>query len=103
MKGECQACGYKTEVKEYDIQGEKLELCELCAGTPSGNAAAFPDYYRENTTAILRTICYVGNAILNKLYGIIEINITGLEVDTDRIIKRLNETISRQHTTTTKT
>lgn len=67
---ECDSCGYQTALKPYQRgfpeQGEPAHLCDLCASTRAGNAQEYPRQY-EGQTAILQTICYVGNAILDAL------------------------------------
>lgn len=68
MKAECHGCGYTTTVREYKRDGAKegdkpMYLCELCAGTPCGNMVQYP----TDDKRILRTICYVGNRLLDEI------------------------------------
>lgn len=64
---ECDACGFVTDVEPFERQGvfhrgQKKQLCALCAGTMTG--AAMDYAYMERDLNTLKTICYVGNAIL---------------------------------------
>lgn len=74
-QGDCDCCGFEgVMVKPYDIRrgapmgsalGKKW-LCALCAGTMTGNAHEYPEQYgREGE--VMKTICYVGNAILQTI------------------------------------
>jgi hypothetical protein len=45
---------------------ESRLLCQLCAGTMSGNAEEYPEQFRGHDN-VMKTICYVGNAILQAL------------------------------------
>jgi ribosomal protein L37AE/L43A len=65
---ECQSCGYETHLKPYEngMPRQTYWLCELCAGTLAGNAVAYPGQYGEAGT-VMKTICYVGNAILEAI------------------------------------
>lgn len=68
---ECDACGFKFpnpyEVKQYrrhapkEGEPENRLLCALCAGTTAGNKYPYDD---QRT---LRTITYVGNAIIQEI------------------------------------
>lgn len=76
----CHSCGFKNvATAEYphrielgrseafniaNLDKPKL-LCQLCAGTMTGNALDYPSQYPN--ADVLKTICYVGNAILAKL------------------------------------
>lgn len=55
----CDSCDYPAPLAEF--YGN--HLCALCANTKAGDTVdqAGPDY------AVLRAICYVGNAILDRL------------------------------------
>lgn len=59
---ECYACQYETKITQYN-EGQEGEtwLCDLCASTPAGN------YPNCEMRTVLRTICYVGNAILEAI------------------------------------
>lgn len=68
VKHECDACGFVTTVKPYDREGighhgQTKQLCALCAGTMTGVAIDHP--HMANDLCLLKTICYVGNAILS--------------------------------------
>jgi hypothetical protein len=58
--GVCDGCGFWPVGLTAYGQGVRLSwLCELCAHTPTGALIhGSPD------RALLRTICYVGNAVL---------------------------------------
>lgn len=64
---ECDCCGYQTEALTMYVQGYnpvvESWLCDLCAGTPAGQTIPYPRQY-EGEASMLRTICYVGNAII---------------------------------------
>lgn len=68
MTSECEGCGYKTTLRGYQRDGAKpgdkrMQLCELCAGTPCGNMVEYP----TDDKRILRTICWVGNRLLDEI------------------------------------
>jgi len=70
QKEECESCGFETElfeVKEPTYSGTPLRyrLCNLCNETLAGTAKFYPRQYQN--PEILKTICYVGNAILQEL------------------------------------
>lgn len=66
---ECAGCNYETVLQKYKsgkpTKEVEVELCNLCANTPNGNAVFFPDQYQD--AHILKTLCYIGNAVLDKL------------------------------------
>lgn len=70
---DCDGCHFNTsELTLYEDRPgivpkgrEKRWLCALCASTPCGNAATFPNQYPD--AKVLQTICYVGNVILAAL------------------------------------
>lgn len=80
--GECTCCGYQTTALTlYKDQpttiagGGKLVtadfwFCELCASTPASNAHCYPGQYPDGTS--MRTVCYVGNVLLQRLALILE-------------------------------
>ena len=70
---ECECCGFETtELKAYDApplsdrSGEKDWFCILCAGTMASNSVQYPRSYEE-TGVVMRTVCYVGNAIIAEI------------------------------------
>lgn len=71
---DCDSCHYETprltryadRVAAISMGGRVLWLCPLCAETLAGNAARWPEQYRDRGD-VLRTICYVGNVILDTL------------------------------------
>lgn len=67
---ECENCAFETTVKPYRVYRgfpnvSYKWLCELCAGTPAGNAYEYPEQFRN--VPLFQTVCYVGNAILHAL------------------------------------
>lgn len=72
---ECECCGFETaELKEYDSnknfpekRGETKRLCGLCAGTMTGSFADYPQQHDRDLLYVMKTVCYVGNAILAQL------------------------------------
>lgn len=68
---ECHSCDYLTEDLDIYDRGpgadseEPMWLCALCASTRAGNAYQYPRQYPNED--VLRTICYVGNVILDQL------------------------------------
>jgi hypothetical protein len=70
---ECESCGYAAPVRTFQhhepggdfAKMVDVELCALCASTSAGNALEYPGQYPELNA--LRTICFVGNAILEAL------------------------------------
>jgi hypothetical protein len=72
---ECDSCHFETRaLVKYDDRIAGLRdpskttawLCALCAETLAGNAYRYPDQYRESGN-VMRTVCYVGNVILEAL------------------------------------
>jgi len=71
---ECEGCYFPTKaLKQFDKrdavgmhEGHKKWLCDLCASTETGTALDYPRQY-EGQQATMRTICYVGNVILEAL------------------------------------
>lgn len=63
----CDSCGYLVPLKVFDHQlfGElsKYHLCWLCANTFAGVSL----FYSKEDRQTLSTICFIGNAILEKL------------------------------------
>lgn len=71
---ECEGCYFPTaELSQYDAsdmigrhEGRKKWLCELCASTETGRIMDYPRQF-EGQAAAMRTVCYVGNVILEAL------------------------------------
>lgn len=65
----CDCCSFPT-VKlnraELAVSKEPHMLCDLCFSTYTGNAFEAPRNY-PNQLAIMQTVCYVGNIIMDKL------------------------------------
>ena len=72
---ECQCCNFETtELKAYGahrnfpkIPDEKKWLCELCAGTETGTYHEYPEQIDASALKVMKTSCYVGNAILAEI------------------------------------
>ena len=63
---ECSCCRYETEVQEYEKDNkEKVNLCDLCAGTITSRLNEYINSH--DTVELMKTICYVGNAILDAI------------------------------------
>jgi hypothetical protein len=71
---ECDSCHFQTtKLTEYErspfnrnpSDPTTKKLCDLCASTVAGNTVDYPASYRD--PAVLRTICYVGNVILQAI------------------------------------
>lgn len=69
--GECDSCHYHTTLEEYESQlipkGKPKLLCFLCANTAAGTAIDYPNFYPDKNT--MRTVCFVGNVILDAIKG----------------------------------
>ena len=72
--GECGCCNFETnDLKFYDKRDhpgpkkESLWLCELCAGTMASTMREDPLRYVPGLVSIVRSICYVGNAIIEEV------------------------------------
>jgi hypothetical protein len=74
---ECECCGYETELTDYKVADPNRKpyeisktrtayYCLLCASTSASNACSYPEQYRGET-AILRAVCFVGNAIIDEI------------------------------------
>lgn len=74
----CDCCDYPTEfLTRYDNmhgrdtppQGVTVWYCGLCAGTETSamNRHLGPDPVQRSTYKMMRTLCYVGNAIIDAL------------------------------------
>lgn len=75
MNNECDACSSKNVITvpyrmhrnwPEDRSNDYMNLCDLCASTPMGNAYEYPEQY-EDERNILKTICYIGNAIIKAI------------------------------------
>lgn len=75
--GECQCCGFETKkLRLFRLpttiagggqvrRNVPFWFCALCASTPASNAHCYPGQYPD--AGIMRTVCYVGNALLQAL------------------------------------
>lgn len=76
--GECDCCGFVTkklrlfEDMDTTIAGggkivkSDFWYCALCCSTPASNYDRYPSQEASNAT-VMKTICYVGNALLEAL------------------------------------
>ena len=65
---ECDSCHYPAKnLTEYIRRDEKKTLCELCASTDAGSVLDYPRNYDAQVAPILRTLCFIGNLILDTL------------------------------------
>ena len=71
----CEACYFETSaLTAYRLNGmpgtadpeRRKWLCDLCASTETGRIIEYPRQF-EGQAATMRTICYVGNVILEVL------------------------------------
>lgn len=70
---ECDCCDYETAALESyrpnvgaRSQRERW-LCRLCAGTMTSTYDEYPEQHDHDALALMKTVCYVGNAILDAL------------------------------------
>jgi len=71
---ECDCCTFKTKTLKW-YQSSRLPfsknagkwLCDLCANTMTGTYIDFPEQNRGPEIAIMKCVCYVGNAILQEI------------------------------------
>lgn len=71
---QCESCQFETDaIKAYRTtrnfpRGPCPDkwLCDLCASTIAGNAHEYPEQF-PGTHDVVRTICFVGNAILAEI------------------------------------
>lgn len=68
---ECDGCGFvgaqlRSYGRGFPIPTKPAALCDICAGTPCGNAQEYPDQYRH-ISPVLITIAYAANTILAEL------------------------------------
>lgn len=72
-QGDCDSCrSQNVEVGEYRQQwpvgsNKTKWLCDLCAGTVAGVWMEYPDQHDHENIEIMRTINYVGNALLGRI------------------------------------
>ncbi len=78
-RGACEGCGYPdTVVKDWsDVYFHELKrlkwhkptffLCGLCTGTVCGSAAVYPKTISHENKLLLRSMCYIGNVILESI------------------------------------
>ena len=66
MIGNCDCCGYETEVTEYEsgMPRVKGNLCRVCAATELGN---FGYFYLDDNYKIARSLGYITNMLLDAI------------------------------------
>ena len=72
MKGECENCGYNTEVDEYKgrVYGPPYRLCKICASTRlSESLSAREDTLTQGEIYIMRSLGYIANLLLDAIQG----------------------------------
>ena len=65
----CEFCEFETYELEESTDGfprRTGKLCKLCMATFAGTAYFYPSQYKSNS-AILRSISYVGNKIIEAI------------------------------------
>lgn len=75
----CACCGYATdrlsfyEAPKYPGAGQEDHwYCDLCAGTLTSRVAmelSQRDAHSYHAAMVLKTICYVGNAVIDAIKG----------------------------------
>jgi hypothetical protein len=73
----CDCCGFETSKTQFykwnDFTNKRGAdntgrwLCGLCAGTMTSTYDEYPRQHTDQEPTALKTICYVGNAILRAL------------------------------------
>lgn len=72
----CQCCGYPSKfLTRFDhLHGDRLNpdggtqwYCGLCAGTETSSMSRYTSLHSHDVIKTTKTICYVGNAILDAL------------------------------------
>lgn len=68
MRGECDSCGYTTEIKLLKSEpslAKKIYMCKICRETLIGNAYLWPKQYEASD--VLRTIGWVANMLRDEI------------------------------------
>lgn len=74
--GCCQCCGYPSKfLTRFDnLHGDRNApsgstqwYCSLCAGTETSHMSRYTSLHDPNVIRTTKTICYVGNAILDAI------------------------------------
>lgn len=74
----CDCCDYEGPVSRFYQGGKPIDLgvvgskvilvlCMLCANTKVSSLARYPDYHSTDLMNTLKTICKVGNLILDEI------------------------------------
>jgi hypothetical protein len=74
---ECDCCHYPaSDLAKYEAhdvlsraKGENKLLCRLCSHTMTSVYQEYTNLYSSDTTEIMKTICHVGNAIIDAIKG----------------------------------
>lgn len=88
---ECESCqAPRVALKFYEKApfihrslGDKGNwICDLCAGTMAGNALDYPEQFRDGRCGdVMKTICFVGNAVIGEMRGPTKATLLGLLVE----------------------
>jgi hypothetical protein len=66
----CDCCGYPASplhYREYADGSDYQNLCDLCRETSAGRLNEDPHFKRGDMMDLFRTVCYVGNTILEEI------------------------------------
>ncbi len=69
ITGNCDSCGYFTEVKVSETgppANREALLCDICSSTLIGKAHFWPQKYM-NESRILQTIGWIGNRLIEEI------------------------------------
>jgi len=74
--GKCESCGYATELwrrKIFSQRNKVYDLCQICFNTDAHKAFDNPSLY-QGQEAMLRSMAYIGNAIISEIRAVAEKN-----------------------------
>ena len=63
----CLSCDKKTEALTQYKYGCGGWLCFICASTPAGNVALYPEVHRDADVDVLKTVVWAAHMILDTL------------------------------------
>lgn len=72
---ECDCCQYPTAALgsyRSAVMAKSKEtrwLCRLCAGTMTSTYDEYPQQHDSDALQLMKTVCYVGNAVLDAIRG----------------------------------
>jgi hypothetical protein len=69
-KGECESCGFETDLNVYEAMAtggvtREFKHCDICWNTTAGNASRYSGQYPNGD--VLKMLAYCTNLILSKL------------------------------------